>query len=96
VQAQARSSSGRVLLCCRLDDQGIIARFVVGHSGDVKAEAAMQQEIARHGDFLQLDVTVRLASHQQCLEERLWVPTRLWAQVAIFAASWSPHDCMLI
>ena len=49
----------------RLDGQGVIARFVVGHSADPKAEAAMQQEIARHGDFLQLDVTVRLSHYRQ-------------------------------
>ena len=34
-----------------------MARFVVGHSDKPKAEAAMQKEIARHGDFLQLDIT---------------------------------------
>ncbi len=70
-QSQACNSSGRVLRCCRLDGQGIIARFVVGHSGDAKAEAAMQQEIARHGDFLQLDVMVRPALHQQSPVDQL-------------------------
>jgi hypothetical protein len=75
-QAQACNSSGRMLFCCRLDGQGIIARFVVGHSGDARAEAAMQQEVARHGDFLQLDVTVRLAFCQQPPKERR-MPERL-------------------
>ena len=94
--ARTAQTTGQALLNCRLDDQGIIARFVVGHSGDARAEAAMQQEVARHGDFLQLDVTVRPASCQQCLEDRLWVPTKLWAQVATYAVSWSLHDCTLV
>ena len=30
----------------------------------------MQQEIARHGDFLQLDVTVRLSHYRHSLNNR--------------------------
>lgn len=41
----------------RLEEQGVVARFVVGHSNDAAAEAAMQAEIAQHSDFLQLDIT---------------------------------------
>lgn len=40
---------------CRLElEQGIIARFVIGHSANAAAEAALAEEERQHGDFLRL------------------------------------------
>lgn len=48
---------------CRLEEeQGVVIRFVVGHSQDAAKEAAMNEEEAVHGGFWRLPVQVRLGS----------------------------------
>lgn len=45
--------------CCRLErEQGMVVRFVVGHSADPEQEAALDREAAEHGGFWRLDVQV--------------------------------------
>lgn len=38
-------------------EQGIVARFVIGHSADTAAEAALAAEEAAHHDFQRLPLT---------------------------------------
>ena len=45
------------ILCRRLErEDGIVARFVIGHSADARKEAAVDAEAAKHGDMLRLDL----------------------------------------
>ncbi|PRW20177.1 putative beta-1,3-galactosyltransferase 12 [Chlorella sorokiniana] len=37
-------------------EDGIMARFVIGHSADARKEAAVEAEAAQHGDMLRLDL----------------------------------------
>lgn len=41
----------------RLEAAGVVARFVIGHSADADAEAALADEEARHADLLRLPLT---------------------------------------
>lgn len=37
-------------------EDGIVARFVIGHSSDPRKEAALAAEASQHGDMLRLDL----------------------------------------
>ena len=45
------------------EEEGIVLRFVVGHSDDARLEAAMNTEQERHKDMLRLPTTVRLKTN---------------------------------
>ena len=48
-----------MLPVCRLEaEQGIVIRFVVGHSSDPAKEAAMDREAVEFGGFWRLSVKV--------------------------------------
>lgn len=38
----------------------VVVRFIIGTSSNTTAEAALQQEAAQHGDFMQIDMQVRV------------------------------------
>lgn len=41
-----------------LEERGIVIKFVIGHSEDAAADAALAEEDARYGGFMRLDIVV--------------------------------------
>ncbi|KAI7840006.1 hypothetical protein COHA_006271 [Chlorella ohadii] len=62
-------------------EEGIVARFVIGHSSDPRKEAALAAEAAQHGDMLRLDLVEGYAG----------LPAKTIAFLRAVTQQWNPQ-----